>query len=90
MWICHVANNSPLPSFSICDQVIVSHNQEIAEPRPRFINTSIDQEARHKYDSENATLCQETYSGEPSQKPLFYPIHPMKHHTAAYVHLLTQ
>ena len=66
MWICHVANSSPLPSSPTCDQVIVSHNQEIAELRPRLINTSIDQEARHNHDSENATLCHETHSGEPS------------------------
>jgi hypothetical protein len=57
--MCHVASKSPLASSPTRDQIIVSHNQKNAQPGPRPINVSVDEESSQSDTSDSAALQRE-------------------------------
>jgi hypothetical protein len=52
-----MAGKSPLPSSPTRDRVVVSHDQEIAQPGPESINITIDKESGQS-DSSDSTASQ--------------------------------
>jgi hypothetical protein len=64
VWICHEASKPPLASSPTRDQVIVSHNQEIAQPGLRPTNTSIDEEPNQPDAFDSAALLREPHNRE--------------------------
>jgi hypothetical protein len=64
VWMCHVASKSPLASSPTRDQVIVSHNRKNAQPGPRPINISVDEESSQSDASDSAALQRELHNRE--------------------------
>jgi hypothetical protein len=61
---CHLASKSPLLLSPSRDQVIVSQNQEVTQPGPKPINTSIDEETSQRDVSDGAAIQREPLDRE--------------------------
>ena len=63
VWTCYLASKSPLSLSPSRDQVIVSQ-QEVTQPGPKPINTSIDEETSQRDVSDGAAIQREPLDRE--------------------------